>query len=141
LAEVLFHEAEVLMSEISGMTRREFSLEAALAILSGVAITISGCGGSSNPAAPSNPTPAPTPTPDASGDKVGAISANHGHVARITGAQLTAGNGFALDIQGTATHTHTVILSNADIQAIAGNQQVARVSSNTGGHDHTVTFN
>jgi len=127
------------MSEISGMTRREFSLEAALAILSGVAITISGCGGSSSPAAPSNPTPAPTPA--ASGDKVGAISANHGHEAKITAAQLTAGNGFALNIQGTSSHTHTVTLSNADIQAIAGNQQVARVSSNDSGHDHTVTFN
>ena len=127
------------MSEISGMTRREFSLEAALAILSGVAITISGCGGSSSPAAPSNPTPAPTPA--ASGDKVGAISANHGHEAKITAAQLTAGNGFALNIQGTSSHTHTVTLSNADIQAIAGNQKVARVSSNSGGHDHTVTFN
>jgi hypothetical protein len=127
------------MSEISGMTRREFSLEAALAVLSGVAITISGCGGSSSPAAPSNPTPAPTPA--ASGDKEGAISSNHGHVAKITAAQLTAGNGFALDIQGTSTHTHTVTLSNADIQAIAGNQQVARLSSNDSGHDHTVTFN
>jgi hypothetical protein len=129
------------MSEISGMTRREFSLEAALAILSGVAITITGCGGSSSPAAPSNPTPAPTPTPTPSGDKVGAISANHGHSAVITAAELTAGNGFALDIQGSSTHTHSVTLSNADIHAIAGNQQVARASSTTGGHDHTVTFN
>jgi hypothetical protein len=128
------------MSDIRDLTRREFSLEAAMAILSGVAITISGCGGSSNPAAASVP-PAPQPTPAPSGDNVGTISANHGHSAVITGAELAAGSGFALDIRGSANHTHSVTLSDADIRAIAGGQQVARVSSSSGGHDHTVTFN
>ena len=69
--------------------RRQFTVASALAILSGVAITItSGCGGNGY-SSPSSPTPTPTPT--SSGDKVGAISDNHGHVAVITGAQLTAG--------------------------------------------------
>ena len=122
------------MSEIREMTRREFSLEAALAVLSGVAITISGCGGSSSPTSPSGP-------PSASGDKVGAISANHGHSAVITSAKLAAGAGFALDIRGTATHTHSVTLSDADIQAIGGGQRVSHASSTNDGHDHTVTFN
>jgi hypothetical protein len=125
------------MNDIRDITRREFSLEAAMAILSGVAITISGCGGSSsNPAGPSG-----NPPVGSSGDKVGAISANHGHSAVITGAELAAGSGIALDIRGSANHTHSVTLSDADIRAIAGGQQVARVSSSSGGHDHTVTFN
>ena len=123
------------MSDIRDMTRREFSLEAAMAILSGVAITISGCGGgSSNPAGPSG-----NPPVASNGDHVGAISANHGHSAVITSAQVADGKGFELGIRGTATHT--VTLSDADIAAVGANQRVARVSSSTDGHDHTVTFN
>ncbi len=56
----------------------------------------------------------------ASGDKVGSISDNHGHSAVIAGAKLTAGAAISLDIQGTATHTHTVDLSAAEIASIAG---------------------
>ncbi len=131
------------MREIKMLDRRTFTLEAALAILSGVAITISsGCGGGSSPTTPSTPapTPAPTPTP-ATGDKVGSISANHGHSAVITAAQLTAGGGVSLNIQGSASHNHVVDLSAAQIAAIAANQQVAKDSSNNDGHEHTVTFN
>jgi hypothetical protein len=122
--------------------RRQFTVASAMAILSGVAITItSACGGSSStPSAPNTPAPTPTPTP-AAADKVGAISDNHGHSAVITGAQLTTGGALSLDIKGTATHTHTVELSAAEITSIAGGQRVAKSSSTTSGHDHTVTFN
>jgi len=130
------------MAAEKGMTRRDFTVASALAMLSGVAITISeaACGGSSY--SPSSPTPAPTPTPTpaATGDKVGVISDNHGHSAVITGARLTAGAAFSLDIQGTATHTHTVELTAADLSAIAANTKVSKESSTDSGHDHTVTF-
>ena len=116
--------------------RREFTLEAVLAMLSGVVITISGCGGSSYSSMPTS-----TPTPPASGDKQGTISANHGHVAVITAAQLTAGGALTLHIQGQASHDHTVDLTAAQIGQIAGNQRVSMLSSTTSGHDHTVTFN
>ncbi len=130
------HEEEKKMLE-KIVDRRQFTVASAMAILSGVAITItSACGGSSS--SPSSPTPTPTPT---AADKVGAISDNHGHSAVITGAQLTSGGALSLDIRGTATHTHTVQLSAAEITSIAGNQRVAKSSSNTNGHDHTVTFN
>jgi hypothetical protein len=117
--------------------RREFTLEAILAMLSGVMITISGCGGSSY----GNPTPMPTPTPPPSGDKEGSISANHGHRAVITAAELTAGGALNLDIRGGADHTHTVSLTASQVQSVAANQRVSLVSTNTSGHDHTVTFN
>jgi len=127
------------MPEIKMLDRRTFTLEAVLAILSGVAITISSsaCGGGS-PTTPS--TPAPTPTP-AAADKVGSISANHMHSAVITGAELTAGKGFTLHIQGQASHNHDVTLSDAEIVAIAANQQVSKLSTTDSGHNHTVTFN
>ncbi|HSD65882.1 MAG TPA: hypothetical protein VLF95_04235 [Vicinamibacteria bacterium] len=123
--------------------RRQFTLASAMAILAGVAITITdaACGGSSySPGSPS-PTPTPNPNPSPAGDKVGVVSSNHGHSAVITGAQLTAGGALMLDIRGTATHTHSVELSAAEISSIAASQKVAKESSTDASHSHTVTFN
>ena len=122
------------------LDRREFSLAAALAVLSGVSITVSACGGGSSSPTTPTPTPAPTPTPS-SGDKIGQISANHGHVAVITGAQLTSPTDINLDITGTAGHPHHVPLSAAEIGQIAGNTRVTKTSTTDSGHNHDVTFN
>jgi hypothetical protein len=125
------------------LDRREFTVAAVLAALSGVTITISSCGGSDTPT--SNPTPTPnpnpTPTPPASGDKSGSISGNHGHVAVITAAQLTAGGAVSLDIMGQATHPHTVSVSAAEVTQISQGAQVSKASTTNDGHAHTVTFN
>jgi hypothetical protein len=135
------------MSEIKTITtldRRTFTLEAVLAILSGVAITISSsaCGGGSSPTSPATPapTPAPTPTP-AAGDKVASISANHGHTATITGAQLTAGGAVTVELTPGNGHTHTVSLTAAEVGSIAANQRVTKESTETSQHHHDVTFN
>lgn len=128
------------MSKEQGLTRREFTVASALAMLSGVAITISSaCGGSSY--SPSTPSPTPTPAPSGGGDKVGVISSNHGHIATIAGATLAAGNGISLDIRGGADHPHTVTLSAAEIVSIAASQRVSKESSTDSSHSHTVTFN
>jgi hypothetical protein len=118
--------------------RREFTEKSLLLLLSGVTITISACG-SDSPA----PTPSPTTTtvPPAQGDVNGVVSANHGHVATVLAAQITAGNAVSLDIRGQATHTHTVNLSAAQIGQVAQRQQVVVQSSTDAGHAHTVTFN
>ena len=121
------------MSNENSLTRREFTLEAALAILAGVTITISGCGDDDSPSSPS-PSPAP-------GDRPGTISANHGHTGTISAAQLTAGNAISLDIRGQATHPHTVAISMAEMVQIAGSQRVSKESTTQEGHSHTVTFN
>jgi len=125
--------------------RRQFTLASAMALLSGVAITITetACGGSSySPSSPTTtPTPNPTPTPSAGGDKVGTISSNHGHSAVVTAARITAGAAFSLDIQGSSSHPHTVELTVADLTAIAANQRVSKESSTDSAHSHTVTFN
>jgi outer membrane biosynthesis protein TonB len=88
-----------------------------------------------------NPTPQPSPTPQPVAGKSGSISSNHGHTARITGAELTAGGGLSLDITGTADHPHTVELSSAEVMAIAADQRVSKTSSAGAGHTHVVTFN
>ena len=118
------------MSEDNLLTRREFTLESALAILSAATITIS-C---------SDDKPSSSPSPTTS-DKNGTVSANHGHTAVITGAQLTSPSTISLNIQGMATHNHTVDLTAAEVSSIAANVQVAKVSSTDSAHNHTVTFN
>jgi hypothetical protein len=134
---------EDAMKEEKTLDRREFTLAAALAALSGVAITITACGGGGSPSAPS--TPAPTPAPSGGGtpaDKTGLISSNHGHSgAVITGAQLTAPSVINLDIRGQADHPHSVTLTAADVTAIAANGRVSTESTSDAGHSHTVTFN
>jgi len=124
------------MKELVPLDRREFTLAAVLAALSGVTITISGCGGDSSPS-----TPTPTPTPVAGGDKSGAISANHGHTAVITAAQLTAGAAVNLELTVGNGHTHSVSLSAAEVTQVAGGTRVSKESTSEGGHTHTVTFN
>jgi hypothetical protein len=119
------------MHDEHSLTRREFTLEGALALLAGVTITISGCGGDDSPAGPS----------PQSGDEVAAVSANHGHSAVITAAQLSAGNALSLNIQGSAPHPHTVEITAGEVQTIANGQRVTKESSNNDAHTHFVTFN
>lgn len=120
----------------TSLTRRQFTLEAALAILAGCVITISdtACGSSKTPTTPTPPLPAAT-------DVNGNVSANHGHVAVITGAQITDGVAIvALDIRGTATHTHTLSISQADLTSLKNRQTVVSNSTTDSGHSHTVTL-
>jgi len=129
------------MKEEQAVGRREFTLSAALAALSGVAITISACGGGGggSPTSPSTPT---TPPPAASGgDKQGLVATNHGHAAVITAARLASPADVSLDIRGTSDHPHTVTLSAAQVSSIAANQRISMESTTDDGHSHTVTFN
>src|SRR5687768_14310308 len=89
----------------SKIDRREFTRLSLVGMLSGGAITISGCGGggggTNNPNPPSNP---------GNGDKTGFISSNHGHAVSITSAQLTAGGSLRLTLrgsQGVSEHSHS----------------------------------
>jgi hypothetical protein len=118
------------------LARRDFVLATVLAMIGGATITISGCGSDSS--SPSSPSSTPSPT---TGDKVGSISANHGHVAVITAARLTTGGAFSLDIAGNAGHSHTVDLTASEMTSVAANQRVSKESTNNQGHSHTVTFN
>lgn len=113
--------------------RRAFTRASILALLSGVAVTIA-CGDDTE--SPTSP----------SGGVTGSVSANHGHAATITDAQLTANNSVALQIQGSATHPHTVELSAQEVGQIAARQRVSKASStndspDAGLHSHTVIFN
>ena len=122
------------MSDDNVLTRREFTIESALAMLATVAITVTSCGDDSPPAAPTPPAV----------DKTGAVStdANHTHTgSTITAAQFTAGNAITLTLTGAATHTHTVSVSQAELTQISAGTRVAKTSTTDNNHQHTVTFN
>ena len=119
-------------ADATPITRREFTLESALALLSTVVITVSGCDDDSTPTTPSTNNPPSNIT-------VG-ISDNHGHSATITGAQISAGTALTLNITGTATHPHTVNVAQADLMALQNRQPVTKTSTTDNGHSHMVTF-
>src|SRR5215203_6937077 len=124
------------MSEDNLLTRREFTVESALAMLATVAITITGCGDDSPPT---------TPTPPAT-DKTGTVgtSANHTHPSvTITAAQFTAGQTITLTLaNGTTSHTHSVAMSQAELGQISAGTRVEKSSAaDATNHTHTVTFN
>lgn len=115
--------------------RREFTRLSLLSMLSGVAITVTACGSSSD--GPGGP------TPSADG-RTGSISANHGHSVTITNAQLNAGGQLVLTLQGSVgvpAHTHTVALSASEVVSIRDGARVSKSSSLEDAHTHTVTFN
>jgi hypothetical protein len=117
------------------VSRREFTLEAALAILAGCIITVAdeACGSSSS--TPAAPTPPPA-------DINGVVAANHAapHIAVITGAQITAGAAVTLNIQGQATHNHTLSITQADLTNLKNRIAITETSSNDNAHTHAVTF-
>ena len=124
------------MSEEHLLTRREFTVESALAMLAGVAITISGCGDEDNV------TPGPSPQPS---DRTATVSTEAGHThtgATVTAAQLAAGNAITLTLAaGTTGHTHSVELSQGELSQISAGSRVQKTSTNSSAHTHTVTFN
>ena len=113
-----------------GMDRREFTGRALLAMFAGVTVTISGCG-SDNGTEPSPPVT----------DKTGTIANNHGHTATITAAQQTAGGGVTLNIQGTSSHDHVLVLSKSEVEWIKGGLQMAKDCEMNRSHQHTISFN
>ena len=120
--------------EQNSVTRREFTLEAALAILAGCVITIADACSSST-----SPTPAPvTPLADING----VVAANHTqpHIAIVTGAQITTGNAIVINIQGMATHNHTLSITAQDLTNLKNKIAVTETSSADVGHNHAVTF-
>jgi hypothetical protein len=121
------------LEETPALSRRAFTLDAALAILAGCVITVTtACDDDDSPTTPTTPT----------ADITGAISANHPapHRVTITAAQITAGAALDLDIRGDSDHPHRISISQANLQALANRQAVSVTSTTDSLHSHTVTF-
>jgi hypothetical protein len=117
------------MSKGETLDRREFTVRSVMGLLSGVAITLTGC--SDGPTQPSYT------------DAVGNVSNNHGHTVTVTAAQLSAGGDVTVEIQGTSSHPHQVTLTAAEVRTIRDGRRVSKDTSPSpsGSHFHTVTFN
>ena len=113
------------------VTRREFTVQSALAILSGVVITVSGCDDDE-----------PAPTSPTLSDIQGNVAANHPepHVVTITASQITAGSAVMLTLTGTSTHNHTVELTQSELGTLRNRQPVTKTSTTDNFHSHGVTF-
>jgi hypothetical protein len=125
------------------LNRRQFTQEAGLAFLAGVTVTVSACGGggAGDGYSPTGGGTTTNPPAAATGSKTGQISANHGHQAVITAAQLQAGGAVRIDIASTAGHSHMVDLPAQAVQEIRDGKAVQTDSTTTDAHMHTVTFN
>jgi hypothetical protein len=108
------------------LNRREFTVEAALALLGGAIITLGGCENGTEP----SPVIADVP---------GEIASNHGHFVTLTAAGLRAGGALDVDIRGTSGHNHVVSLTTVDLAIIRNGGVVQKESSGTR-HTHLVTF-
>jgi hypothetical protein len=120
-----------------------------------MAVTLIDCGGGGAGSVPTAPSPVPAagPSPTPTADKTGAISENHGHEAVVTSAQLLAGGGVALGIQGSANHNHSVALSAAQLAQVVAGTKINAISSVTTAdidtgygsapltHSHAIAFN
>lgn len=71
----------------------------------------------------------------------GDIAANHGHALPIVVADLDSTTAKTYDITGTATHSHGITLSVAQLGQLKGGAAVSVTSTpgSTDGHTHAVT--
>lgn len=127
------------------LKRRQFTREASLAFLAGVTVVVADCGGGGGGGGGDDgygpPTTSTPPTTAPAGSRSGQISANHGHQAVITSAELQAGGAVRIDIAYVAGHSHIVDLPAQAVQEIRDGKPVSKESTMTDAHSHTVVFN
>lgn len=71
----------------------------------------------------------------------GEIATNHGHVLDVPFGDLSATGDKTYDIKGTALHTHSVTLTEAQRKDIAAGKSVIATSTDGGAaHTHTCTI-
>jgi hypothetical protein len=107
-----------------------------------LAVALASCGGSGGGYGGGTPTPAPYPPPPGTQschDTL--ITGNHGHSVTIPTADLDSTVDKTYDIQGSATHNHTITLTPAQLQMIKAMTSTTVLSSTNLSHDHDVTVN
>lgn len=133
----------------------------ALFTIGAIAFVLGACGGSDysspppaaspTPPPPTPPPPAPTPTPPPPPPTPApplpatcgatSISANHGHALIIPVADVDSMVNMTYNITGTADHSHTIVLTPAQLQSIKTRTAVQINSSSDVGHFHEVVVN
>jgi hypothetical protein len=116
------------------MTRKEF-----IGTLIGAgALLAAGCGGDDGDPGPGD---AASKSCTTNGTNVN-IESNHGHVLMVSKEDVTAGADKTYNIQGTATHPHTVMVTAANFTSLKNNpgMSIMVTSSTDSAHSHGVTI-
>ena len=120
----------------SPITRKVFCTRLAAG---SVLLLIQACGGGGSSSSDDvNPLPAPGPKP--AGGCTDSIALNHGHVLTIASADLDSLTEMVYNIQGSAAHNHTVVLSVPNLRALKAGTVVTATSSTGANHDHSVSI-
>ncbi|MEQ8925368.1 MAG: hypothetical protein RLO81_06110 [Fulvivirga sp.] len=67
------------------------------------------------------------------------IGANHGHSITVSKTAVKEGKEKVYSIKGSGTHDHTVIITAAHFQQLAGGGTISVLSSSDNSHTHSVT--
>lgn len=67
------------------------------------------------------------------------IGSNHGHVLAVSQADVAAGVQKSYDIQGSAGHSHTVVLTTAMFTTLKANRTLQTTSTSSSSHVHSIT--
>jgi hypothetical protein len=113
------------------VTRTEFMAQLASG---GWLLFLSGCGGGGGGY---NAAPTPPPPPSTCGESQ--FTDNHGHTLSIPKADLTLTTPQTYTTAGTASHTHGVTFSAAQLLQLKNGQSVLVTSLPSQGHTHDVT--
>ena len=118
------------------MDRRRFLAFAAGSVALGAAVVLTGCSSGSSSSTPTTPTTTYT-------DKHASVAANHGHTFTLTAAQQQAAADAKIYSGGSAPHSHKILISAANVAAIAGGTTWSGRTSavDFDGHSHVITFN
>src|SRR5499427_7420341 len=108
-----------------------------------LAVALASCGGSGGGYGGGG---APTPTmypppPGTQSCHDTLITGNHGHSVTIPAADLDSTVDKTYNIQGTASHNHTITLTPAQLQDIKAMRAESVMSSTDFAHSHEVTVN
>lgn len=113
------------------MKRRDFVRVLGGAVVTGAAISTVACGGDDGGGGGADAM--------VSANCGTQISANHGHTMTVAQVDVDAGVEKSYDISGSSGHSHTVVVTAANMTTLQGGQSVTITSSTDVGHSHMVT--
>ena len=67
------------------------------------------------------------------------ISANHGHSLTVSKDDVNNGVEKSYEIEGSASHPHTVTISSSQFNSLKSNTSISIDSTSNNGHTHSIT--
>ena len=124
------------------MRRREFLKNTIFLPAAGITVAYLVVAGCSSDDSTTTSTVDPSPSGTCTASQASQIGANHGHtISPPTASEILGGVDIDLNLAfGTATHSHLVSLTAAELDTISTCVPVTKSSTTSNGHTHSVTF-